>query len=153
MHKRDEFFMREALKQARLAARYDEVPIGAIVVSPFDEIIGKGYNRVERLGSQSRHAEVIALERASKARADWRLDGCTLYVTIEPCLMCIGLCGLSRIERVVYGAPSPLFGYSVQQDGHGAHQLKPLKNIVAGVLAEEAAGVMRQFFSRKRKVS
>lgn len=104
----DIHFMNEALVCAREALRLGEVPIGALVVSSHGHIVGSGYNLVEKNCSQSNHAEMRAIEQAGKKQGDWRLNGHTLYVTVEPCMMCISLCSLSRIERVVFGARSPI---------------------------------------------
>jgi tRNA(adenine34) deaminase len=146
----DQFYMHQALEQALKAFNSNEVPIGAIVVNPEGVVIGEGYNQTEQGFSQSRHAEVCALEQAGKVAKDWRLSGCTLYVTVEPCIMCMSLSCLSRIERVVYGAPSPLFGYQV-----GEYQLpevyrKHLKGISSGVLSVEAQKLIEEFFQKKR---
>jgi tRNA(adenine34) deaminase len=88
---KNHFFMAQALKQARLALKYDEVPIGAIVVSPEGAIVGRGYNQTERKSSQAFHAEVLAVTRAGHKMGDWRLNGCWVYVTLEPCVMCMNL--------------------------------------------------------------
>src|SRR5437762_5882487 len=105
---KDIFFMQEALAQAQCAADIDEVPIGAILVNSQGEIVGRGYNSVERDCTQRAHAECIAIEQASKKLGDWRLMGHWLYVTLEPCTMCMGLIKLSRLDGIVYGAASPL---------------------------------------------
>jgi tRNA(adenine34) deaminase len=150
MHDQDESYMREALALARRAAQEAEVPIGALVVSPYGETIGKGYNRVEHCRCQAYHAETRAIMQATRKRNDWRLDGCTLYVTLEPCMMCVSLCALSRIERIVYGAESPLFGYRLDKEGVLALYTKQIKNITGKVLAEEAGQLLKNFFNQKR---
>ncbi len=100
----DEEYMLRALELAEKAYALGEIPVGAIVVSPSGDIIGKGYNLREQLMSPTAHAEVIAIEQAAKALGSWRLTGCTLYVTLEPCPMCAGAIMNSRLKRVVYGA-------------------------------------------------
>ena len=105
-----EFYMGCALDQARRAQAFQEVPVGAVGVDQDGKIIGQGCNFVECYRSQNYHAEVLAIKQASLVRGDWRLAGCWLYVTLEPCLMCLGLIALSRIEGIVYGAGSQKFG-------------------------------------------
>lgn len=145
----DIYYMNEALKEAARAQAQDEVPIGAIVVGPDGMILGRGYNQVETQKTQRAHAEGIAIERAAHGRGDWRLDGCTLYVTLEPCHMCMGLMRLSRIERVVYAASSPLFGYRLDKDA-GPWVYKNDIQITQGVAAVEARQLLKLFFQSKR---
>lgn len=149
----DQPFMKKALAQAVLAAQADEVPIGAVVVSPEGNILGLGYNQTEKAHSQSRHAEVLAIEMAGQALADWRLVGCTLYVTVQPCLMCLGLIGLSRINRIVYGTVSPLFGYDLVKEDLPEVYQKHLKGITSGVLEGEAQEIIEEFFKKRRMKS
>ena len=143
--------MSHALAQARRAFRKGEVPIGAVVVSSQGRIIGRGYNRVETKKTQLAHAEVQAIARACKAIGDWRLAGCWIYVTLEPCSMCMGLLLQSRVDGVVFGAHSPLFGYSL--DKNGLFQLYKMNTIqvVAGIGADEAAQLLKQFFIMQRE--
>jgi tRNA(adenine34) deaminase len=147
----DILFMRLALDQAMQAFDTNEIPIGALVVASDGTILGYGYNMTETNHCQSNHAEVHAIESACNLRHDWRLDGCTLYVTLEPCLMCIGLIMLSRIERLVYGARSPLFGYDLDKEIVPDLYKKHIKNITSGVLADEAQLLLRIFFKHKRE--
>lgn len=155
MHKttmhRDVFYMRQALECARRAAETGEVPVGALVVSPYGEVVGTGYNRVEQDQCQSRHAEVIAIEAACASLKTWHLDRYTLYVTLEPCIMCIGLCMLSRIERIVYGADSPLFGQHISDEEAIVLSRGRIKNITAHILEEESIDLLKKFFSTKRE--
>jgi len=109
----DHLYMTLARKQAVKSLRFAEVPVGAVIVSGDDVVIGTGYNQVEKKQTQLGHAEIQALQKAAKAVGGWRLDQCTLYVTLEPCVMCLGAALLSRVKRIVYGAPSNLFGISV----------------------------------------
>lgn len=143
--------MKKALGYARRAAQRNEIPVGAVVVSPYGEILGSGYNKVEKTHCQSNHAEAIAIQAATKKTHDWRLTDCTLYVTLEPCMMCISLIALSRISRVVYGAQSPLFGYHLDKEGVLALYTKQIKNITSGVEADEAGQLLRDFFKKKRE--
>ena len=105
----DERFMREALKEARRAADKGEVPVGAVIVCG-GRIIGRGHNLRERLGDPTAHAEMLAIREAALVQGGWRLNGCTLYVTMEPCPMCAGAAILARLQRLVYGAPDPKAG-------------------------------------------
>lgn len=149
----DSYYMQKALAQARKAARLDEIPVGAVVVSPYGEIVGIGCNTVEKSHCQTEHAEARAIKQATKKLQDWRLTDYTLYVTLEPCMMCISLIALSRISRVVYGAESPLFGFHLDKEGTLALYTRQIKNITSGVEAEEAAQLLRDFFKKKRERS
>jgi tRNA(adenine34) deaminase len=147
----DAYFMQKALELAHKAYELNEVPVGALVVSGDGLILGKGYNRTERDNSQSRHAEVCAIEKAGKRLRDWRLDGCTLYVTLEPCMMCVSLMSLSRISRIVYGAESPLFGYHLDKELLPWIYKRHIKGITSGVLEKESKTLLQQFFKHRRK--
>jgi len=148
---KDLFFMQEALVQAQCAYEIDEVPIGAIVVNPAGVIIGRGYNSVERDYTQRAHAESLAIEDAGKSLGDWRLNGCWLYVTLEPCSMCMGLIKLSRLAGVVYGAPSPLFGFHLDNQEDLWVYKRDAVVVMDGVMADEAAGLLKKFFQNKRE--
>lgn len=146
----DEMYMHEALFEARLAASKGEVPIGAVIVRR-GVIIARGHNLKEMGRNAQLHAEMIALEKASKHLNSWRLTGCTLYVTIEPCLMCAGAIYQSRITRVVYGSKDEKAGafgslYDLSQDNRINHRVQ-LEN---GVLSDEAAQIMSTFFLKLR---
>jgi tRNA(adenine34) deaminase len=149
----DQTFMLAALSEAQLAAKKGEVPIGAVVVSSTGQILGQGHNKTEHKKCQVFHAEVCAIQDACKKLDDWRLTGCTLYVTLEPCMMCISLAALSRVERIVYGAQSPLFGFRLDKEGVLGLYTNHIKNITEGVLASEAAALLQDFFKRRRKQS
>jgi tRNA(adenine34) deaminase len=151
VHERDEYFMRFALLQAQRAYAKNEVPIGAIVISQTGAIMGRGYNTTEQDHTQRSHAEVKALAQAGKKLKDWRLEGCTLYVTVQPCCMCIGLVCLSRIERVVYGAESPFFGYHLDKESLPDLYKKHIKGITSGVLAHHAQALLKDFFRKQRE--
>ncbi len=104
--------MKAAISEAAKALAKDEVPIGAVIVNKDGDIIARAHNLTEHKHTQAAHAEVLAIEKAGKKIGDWRLEGCWLYVTLEPCAMCYNLAVLSRLDGIVYGADSPLFGYS-----------------------------------------
>lgn len=147
---RDVFFMKQALAQAQRALKSGEVPIGAVIVSSLGIVIGRGYNQSVKKHSQLFHAEVVAIGKAGKNLQDWRLDRCTMYVTLQPCLMCLSLIGLSRIERVVYAAESPLFGEAVDRDELPVLYKRHIKGVTSGVLSEESKVLLKRFFTKKR---
>lgn len=148
--KEDEQFMALALSQAKLALKNGEFPVGAIVLSKDKIILGKGYNKVESTKSQNKHAEIIAIEKACKKIKDWRLNKCTIYITLEPCLMCMGLISLSRIERIVWGISSPLFGYNIDNQDCPNLYKKHIKGITQGILSDKIKVLLKQFFLKKR---
>ncbi|MFM6951536.1 MAG: nucleoside deaminase [Bacteroidota bacterium] len=141
----DEYFMAKALELALQAYDEEEVPIGALVVHE-NKIIGKGYNQTERLQDVTAHAEMLAVTAASNAVNGKYLDQCTLYVTIEPCLMCAGAIQWARLGRVVWGASEPKFGFS-RLDA----QLLGKTETVGGVMADQCGDVMKRFFKSRRK--
>lgn len=142
--------MRLALKEANKALKKDEVPIGAVIIDKEGNVISKTYNKVESRKSQTEHAEILAIRKAGKALGDWRLNDCSLYVTLEPCSMCMSAIMLSRIGKIVYGADSPLFGYKLDSNKNFEVYNCPV-NVRSGVCAEEAGQLLRLFFKRKRK--
>lgn len=142
--------MQRSLELAHQAASLGEVPIGALVVSAAGEILGEGFNQTETLQCQDQHAEMCAIREATTKMGDWRLDGCTIYITLEPCVMCLGCIVLSRIERIVYGAESPLFGFHVGHENVYELYAKKVKNITAGVCQEESQALLKQFFKNQR---
>ena len=141
----DEKFMREAMKEAEMAAYEDEVPIGAVVVCR-GRIIGKGHNMTEKLHDATAHAEMIAITAATEAVGGKYLNDCILYVTVEPCPMCAGALNWSQIGRIVYGAPDPKRGYSL----FSPSLLHPKTEVIGGVLAQECGALVRDFFMAKR---
>ncbi|WBA41700.1 nucleoside deaminase [Hymenobacter canadensis] len=141
----DDHYMREALKQARYAFDEEEIPIGAVVVLD-GQIIARAYNQTEKLRDVTAHAEMLALTAAANHLGNKYLTDCTLYVTVEPCVMCAGATAWAQLRRVVYGAEEPKFGYR----RHG-QLLHPKAEVVPGVLADECGSLMREFFARKRK--
>ena len=159
----DEAYMRMALEEARIAGEAGEVPIGAVVVyEPIDpgtrkplaepRVIARAGNRRERAKDPAGHAEFAAMLEAARELDAWRLTGCTVYVTLEPCLMCAGLMHQARVDRCVYGAPDPKAGalgtlYQVNADERLNHTFEA----TAGVLADECADLLREFFAARRK--
>lgn len=143
----DEQFMRRALEEARSAAEADEVPIGAVVVSPKGAIIGRGHNLTEALNDVTAHAEMQAITAAATRLGGKYLTGCTLYVTVEPCAMCAGAIGWAQISRIVYGAPDPKRGYRVFAARPPFH---PRSRVEGGLLADEATALLRSFFAARR---
>jgi tRNA(adenine34) deaminase len=148
----DERFMRAALAEARAADEADEVPVGAVIVHQ-GRIIGRGHNQRHTLRDPTAHAEMLALTAAAQHLADWRLAGCTLVVTLEPCTMCAGAIVLARIERLVFGADDPKAGacgsvYTITDDPRSNHQVA----VTRGVLEDECSAILQQFFARQREL-
>lgn len=141
----DEYYMRKALEQAQLAFDSDEVPVGAVVVCR-DRIIARAHNLTETLNDVTAHAEMQAITAAANALNGKYLDVCTLYVTVEPCIMCAGAIGWAQVGRVVYGAADPKRGYAA----FAPHALHPKTEVVHGVLEAECAQLMKDFFKCKR---
>ena len=141
----DERYMRKALEEARRAFDADEIPVGAVVVCG-DQIIARGHNLTEMLHDVTAHAEMQAITAAAEHLGGKYLDVCTLYVTVEPCIMCAGAIGWSQLGRLVYGASDPKRGYSF----FAPKALHPKTKVVNGVLEEECAKLMKDFFQRKR---
>lgn len=144
---KDEKFMRMALAEAREAMERDEVPIGAVIVSPRGMVIGRGHNLTEALADVSAHAEMQAITAAASTLGGKYLQDCTLYVTVEPCLMCAGAIGWAQISRIVYGAADEKRGYRTFTSKSPFH---PRATVTAGVLREECGELMRTFFKSKR---
>lgn len=146
----DEHYMRLALDEARAAAEAGEVPIGAVVVCD-DAVIARGRNRREGDADPTAHAELVAVREASRALSRWRLTGCTVYVTLEPCPMCAGALHAARVDRCVYGAVDPKAGalgtlYDIASDERLNHRY----DVTSGVLADESAELLRAFFAARR---
>lgn len=143
--------MTHALSEARAALTTGDVPVGAVVVDPFGVVIGRGRNRRQADGDPLGHAEVLALRDAAASRGSWRLDDCTLVVTLEPCTMCAGALVQSRIGRLVFGAVDEKAGavgslWDVVRDRRIPHRVE----VVSGVMAEESAALLREFFAARR---
>ncbi|WP_090860497.1 nucleoside deaminase [Nocardioides lianchengensis] len=144
--------MLAALAEARAALATDDVPIGAVVVGPDGSVLGIGRNVREAEADPTGHAEVVALRAAARARGEWRLDGCTLVVTLEPCTMCAGAAVLARVDRVVFGAYDAKAGavgslWDVVRDRRLNHR----PEVLAGVLAEDSAVLLDTFFRGQRR--
>ena len=142
-------FMREAMALAKMAEEIDEVPVGALVVRN-GEIIAKAYNTRETSKCATHHAEILAIEEACRTLGGWRLPGCTIYVTMEPCCMCAGAIINARIPRVVYGAPDLRFGAFGSLINLAEIPLNHKPEIVGGVLGEENVDILRSYFKKKR---
>jgi tRNA(adenine34) deaminase len=147
----DEQGMRAALRQAQASEAADEVPIGCVIVHD-GLVIGRGHNQVEGLQDATAHAEIVAIGAASNALQSWRLNECTMYVTLEPCSMCAGAIVLARLGRLVYGASDPKAGacgsvLDIVNEQKLNHQVE----VESGVLADECGALLRQFFKRKRR--
>lgn len=142
--------MMEAIRQAQAAAAEDEVPVGAVIFRD-GKILAQAHNGREQLRDPTAHAEMLAITQAASSLADWRLEGCTLYVTLEPCPMCAGAIVLARIPRVVFGATDPKAGavrslYRLLDDPRLNHRCE----IVEGVMAQECGALLTEFFAAKR---
>lgn len=149
----DEKWMRQALAEAKLALKKDEVPVGAVVIYE-DRIIGRGHNQVESLKDPTAHAEIIAIGAAAGYLDSWRLSGASLYVTLEPCAMCAGALVLGRLDRLVFGAKDPKTGacgslFNIVQDPRLNHQIQVFSN----VLEEECNRLLQAFFEKLRRKS
>ncbi len=150
--KKHEYYMEQALAQAHISYAQGEVPVGAVIVDEFGVIIARGYNCTEKKKSQIGHAEIQAIIKANKKKKSWHLDGCWIYVTLEPCLMCIGLIRLSRCAGIFYGAESPIFGGSIF-----FISLLPYYNdhLIShkGLKAKESADILKKFFKERREIA
>ena len=144
-------FMSAAYQEALRAFDEGEVPVGAVVELE-GRIIGRGYNRVEALGDATAHAEIVAITAASNHVGGWRLNGCTLYVTLEPCLMCLGAILQSRVSAVVYGAADPRLGgidtFNYRAEAERSYRAFPA--VTAGVMEEESRALLKAFFKNLR---
>ena len=149
--KEDQQFMQVAIEQAKIAEENGDIPIGAVIVLE-NRIIAKAYNQREQLRDPTAHAEIIALTQAAAFVESWRLNGCTMYVTLEPCPMCAGALVLSRMDRLVYGCDDPKAGackslYNIVQDERLNHRLE----VTSGILQEQCRQQLQEFFSRRRE--
>ena len=147
-----EHYMRLALAEAHAALELDEVPVGAVIVHD-GRVIAAAHNQRESLRDPTAHAEMIAITQAAEALGDWRLEDCTMYVTLEPCPMCAGAVVQARVPTVVFGAHDPKAGacktlFFIASDARLNHQAQ----IVSGILEPECANVLKEFFARKRKI-
>ena len=149
-NKEDERYMQVAIEQAKIAEENGDVPIGAVIVYK-NRIIARAYNQREQLADPTAHAEIIALTQAAAAVQSWRLNGCAIYVTLEPCPMCAGALVAGRIDRLVYGCDDPKTGackslFNIVQDERLNHRLE----VASGVLAEQCSQQLQEFFQKRR---
>lgn len=142
----DEFYMQQALREAQAAFDEDEIPVGAVIVSN-DRIIARAHNNTERLHDVTAHAEMLAFTAAANLLDAKYLTGCTLYVTLEPCVMCAGAAGWTQISRIVYGASDPKRGF--ERLGRG--MLHPKTIVESGLMAQECEDLLKTFFKQHRK--
>ena len=147
---RDELYMREALRLAKIAESIDEVPVGALVVRD-DKIIASAYNTRQKDKCATHHAEILAIEEACRVLGGWRLPGVTLYVTMEPCAMCAGAIINARIPRVVYGTPDLRFGAFGSKINLAEVGMNHTPEVVSGVLLEECREMLSSYFKAKRE--
>jgi tRNA(adenine34) deaminase len=144
--------MRLALRQAVLAPEGEDVPVGAVVLDRAGVVVGTGHNRREADHDPTAHAEIVAIRQAAAAARGWRLDGHTLVVTLEPCTMCAGAAVAARVERLVYGAADPRAGAAGSLwDPLRDRRLSPQVEVIGGVLEDECASLLREFFARRRR--
>lgn len=148
-----DYFMNQALAEARRSLAKDEIPIGCVIVKD-GVIIGRGHNAREELNQAIMHAEMMAINEANQAVGNWRLLDCTLFVTIEPCVMCAGAIGLARIPQVIYGAANKKFGaggslYDILRDSRLNHRVA----LETGLLEDDCAKIMQDFFRNRRQKS
>ena len=147
---RDEYFMRLALREAERALEHDDVPVGCVIVLD-GEVVAAACNERELVGDPTAHAEILALREASKKVGSWRLDGCAMYVTLEPCAMCAGAIVLARMPRVVYATTVPKTGAAGSVlDVLAEPRLNHRPEVAGGLLAQEAGDLLRAFFSARR---
>lgn len=143
---RDEYFMRLAIAEAKAAFEEGEIPVGAVIVAG-GRVIARAHNQTENLHDVTAHAEMLAITSAASLLGGKYLPGCTLYVTVEPCVMCAGALGWAQISRIVYGATDDKRGYSV----FAPHALHPKAKVKSGVLEEECKALMQSFFASRRR--
>lgn len=147
----DNVFMGQALEQAQQAYNQDEVPVGALIVNACGEIIARAYNQVELRNTQCAHAELQALQQAGEFTGDWRLLACWIYVTLQPCSMCMHAIRLHRLAGVVYAADSPLFGCHLDKREFDSVYKNDTIQILSGVQKEKSEQLLKQFFKNKRE--
>jgi tRNA(adenine34) deaminase len=149
----DEAAIRAALVEARAGAATGEIPIGAVVLDPEGTVLASAHNQREALADPTAHAEVVALRAAASRRGTWRLDGCTLVVTLEPCPMCAGAVVMSRVSRLVFGAWNEEYGAAGSRwDLVRDRRLNHRPEVIGGVLADECGAIVREFLGQEREV-
>ncbi len=139
----DSYFMKQAIQQAEMAYEKDEVPIGAVITYE-NRIIGRAHNQVEQLNDPTAHAEILAITAACNFAGYKHLDGCTIYITVEPCLMCFGAIQWARLSKIVYGAEEPKTGFDSK------HQLQTIIPVIGGIESATCSALMKTFFQSKR---
>lgn len=146
----DEYYMLIAIQEAKKAAKKGDVPVGAVLVCK-NKIVAKNYNRKQLKKNAINHAEILVIKKGCRKKKNWYLDDCTLYVTLEPCLMCAGAIIQSRIKRLVYATSSPKFGYieSIEKIQNNCNNHIPI--IVSGICEKESSNLLKVFFKNKRK--
>ncbi|MEJ5165981.1 MAG: nucleoside deaminase [Thermoanaerobaculia bacterium] len=145
MEKKEEYFMKIALKEAEKAYKNGEVPVGCVIIKD-GKVIGRGHNKKEKLKKATSHAEIIALERACQRSGDWRLEGCEIFITLEPCVMCAGAIKEARIKKIYFGAFDEKNGYSLYlKDFFKDEEVK------GGILEKEARELLKNFFKDLRR--
>ena len=145
----DVFFMQEAIGEAKKAQRVDEIPVGAVIVNNRGVIVARAYNQVEQKKSQIAHAEILALQQLALEQNNWRLEDYTIYVTLQPCMMCMGALLLSRVHKIVYGSASPVFGVNIEVFDISP-SYKASTKIYAGICEKEISLMLKDFFIKKR---
>ena len=135
-----EYYMNIALKEAKKALKYNEIPVGAVIVKN-NKIISKGYNKREKTKNVTQHAEIIAITKACKKIKNWRLDDCDIYITMEPCMMCSGAIEQSRIKKIIYGVKNENYGYT--------NKLKNIE-IISQICEEKCKSIIQNFFKKRR---
>ena len=146
----DTYFMGLALRQGYEGYAAGEIPIGAVVVNSMGTVMAQAHNQVEKFCTQRAHAEMIVLEQAAAMGKNWRLDGCWLYVTLEPCSMCMGLAQLSRLAGVIYGASSPLWGFRLDNTDFFQLYKRDALVTVGGIEEKKAEHMLKTFFKERR---
>jgi len=136
----NEYYMKLAIQQAKKAYKYEEVPVGAVIVKN-NKIIAKAYNKKEKTKNDAKHAEIIAISKACKKLKNWRLDDCEIYVTMEPCMMCCGAIEQSRIKKIIYGA---------KNENYGSTELLKNIEIISQVCEKECRELVQSFFKKRR---
>ncbi|MFQ6082024.1 MAG: tRNA adenosine(34) deaminase TadA [Candidatus Aminicenantia bacterium] len=147
---RDQDFMREALLEAEKALKKNEVPVGAVLVIG-NEIISRGHNQPIKTNDPTAHAEIVVLREAAKKMGNYRLENATLYVTLEPCLMCLGAMIQARIKRLIFGAPDPKSGGVKSVIKFPFEKMNHRFEVKDGILSEECGKILKEFFQKKRK--
>lgn len=145
----DVFFMQQAIGEAIKAQSVDEIPVGAIIVNKEGIIVARAYNQTEQKSSQLAHAEILALQQLAESKNGWRLEDYTMYVTLQPCMMCLGALLLSRVGKIIYGANSQVYGVKMELLDISPAYLSATK-IYAGVCEKEVQEMLKKFFVKKR---